>query len=397
MEEIISPQNQLSLSSQILSVNFNQSYTFFTVGTDRGFALYKVDPLQKICERDMGGGIGIAVQLFETNFIGLVGGGRNPRFPTCKFVLWDDYKAPAGDTVVEEVVKDRILNVRLNSKVVAIVTRRHSYLYSLQNMQKICDIKTEDNPDGVCALSSARGNIFLCPGVEIGTVRIYDYVQKVEKIVKCHEHPIKFIALNTTFTLEDSRSDPHSDSMFATASVQGTLIKIFDVEKQSKVKELRRGGDASEIYSVSFSRDSKCLVATSKKCTVHVYSLTKDYENVSSRAGFLGGSYFGSEWSPFAINFTNQSQTANIKPGGKDFQTRNNEVYFHNACLVPIGLASKNDNTNAAVLNSSDTYRLLITSEDGTYAVHDLQFKDTKSIAKVSGLLQDLRVETQKK
>ena len=49
------------------------------------------------------------------------------------------------------------------------------------------------------------------------------------------------------------------------------------------------------------------------------------------------------------------------------------------------------------MVNSSDTYRLLITSEDGTYAVHDLQFKDTKSIAKVSGLLQDLRVETQKK
>jgi len=44
-----------------------------------------------------------------------------------------------------------------------------------------------------------------------------------------------------------------------------------------------------------------------------------------------------------------------------------------------------------------DTYRLIIMSEDGTYAVHDLQFKDTKSIAKFSGLLQELRPLTQSK
>jgi hypothetical protein len=70
--------------SRVLSISFNQSKTFFTLAMDTGFSLYRVNPLEKMCERDLGGGIGIAVQLFETNFFGLVGGGSNPKFPTCK-------------------------------------------------------------------------------------------------------------------------------------------------------------------------------------------------------------------------------------------------------------------------------------------------------------------------
>jgi WD40 repeat protein len=369
----------LTTASPIISISFNQSHTCFTVGTESGYALYRVDPLEKICERDMGGGIGIAVQLFETNFIGLVGGGKNPRFPTCKFVLWDDYKAPLGDMVIEEIVKDRIVGVRLNNDVVALLTRRHAFLYALQDMARIADLKTDNNPDGVCALSSSR-KLFLCPDVEIGTVRIFDYERRATvKSVKCHEHPLKYIALNTTF---DRAAIPTvTDNLFVTASHHGTLLKVFDIDRQNKVKEFRRGGDTSDIYALAFSRDSNCLVATSSKGTVHVYSLSKEFENVASRASMLGGlaSYFNSEWSPFCIDFASSASVQQTRPGGKDFQTTNGPAK-HVACLTPIA--------------NAHTYRLLIVSEEGVYAIHDLQFKDTKAVAKVSGLLQDLRLPT---
>lgn len=374
-----------TLPSQILSINFNQSHSYFTLGTERGFSLYKVDPLEKKCERDLGGPIAIAVQMYESNLFGLVGAEKNAKFPTCKFVLWDDYKEPAGDTIVEVIVADRIVGVRINENVVALVTRRHSMLYSLSNMEMIYDTKTDSNPGGVCALSSARGNIFLCPGIQPGSVRIYDYITKMDKIVKCHEHPLKFIALNTTYAARDSRSSHVADSMFVTASEHGTLIKVFDVEQQTKLMEFRRGGDASEIYSVTFSRDSKCLAATSSKGTVHVYSLSKEFTNVSSRASMFGGlmSYFSSEWSPFSIEFNGGGSNTATGSGTGTVTTGTTATSAstkHVACVIPIG-------------SDGAAHRLLVTAENGAYAVHDLQFKDTKSIAKSHGLLQDLRIK----
>lgn len=370
----------LVLSSKILSIQFNQSQTFFTVGTERGFAFYKVDPLEKKCERDLGGGIGIAAQLYETNFFCLVGGGKNPKFPTCKFVLWDDYK---GEIFVEEVMKDRIVGVRLNHDVCAILTRRHAKLYNMKDMTEKKKIKTHNNPEGVCALSSSRGTFFLCPGLQMGTVNIYDYGKDVERVITCHENPLKYIALNTTYD-DAERAVSNADCIFATASEKGTLIRVFDIQKQSKLLELRRGGDASDVFAINFSRDSKCLSVTSNKGTVHVYSLTKDFENVTSRVNILSGfvSYLGSQWSRFCIDFASSAAAQQQQqPGGKDFQPTNLTLARHMACITPLG----------GELQQTDTYRLLIISEDGSYAIHDLQFKDSKSIAKVSGLLIELK------
>jgi WD40 repeat protein len=367
----------------IQCISFNQGNTTFIAGTDRGFVMYRVNPLEKLSERDLGGGIGIATQLFETNFIGLVGGGDNPLYPVNQFVLWNDYTAPSGSAIATIVEKDKIVAVRLNHDVVAVVTRKAAMLYSLQDMKPIREkIKTAPNPDGVCDLSSTTGTVFLCPGIEVGTVNIVDYKNKTERIVSCCSHPLRSITLNTSPDLSGSSSSVDSmtsvlkatlvqppDSLFATTSQEGTLIRVFDVATQTKLRELRRGTDSCEIYSVRFSPDSRCLTITSSKNTAHVFSLTKDFENQSSRAGWLGG-YFGSEWSSFPIEFAPMSTLA-PQPGGPQFQPRVGPVR-HISCVFPT--------------STTDAFRLVIAAHDGSYAVHDLQFKDHKSIPRTSGM-----------
>lgn len=364
------------------SIQFNQCHSSFLVGTDTGFALYSVNPLKEIYHRDFGGGIGIAVQLFETNFVGLVGGGENPAFPVNVFQLWNDY---TGKVVATRREKDTIVGVRINHDVVAVLTRRHAMIYDLEKMQLLRTMKTGSNPNGVCALSSSKGKVFLCPGMETGTVNIFNYAEGTERTLQCHDSMLRTITMNTTFD-DEKKANSSGDTVFATTSERGTLIRVFDVATQTKLKELRRGHDACDIYNVEFSDDSKCLVVTSSKGNVHVFSLSKDFDNVSSRASFLGGvsSYLGSKWSPFSINFASSATSSTEKPGGKDFQEEPSGPLHHIACVTPM---SKANNKSAG-----DAYQLLILSKDGSYAVHNLLFKDTNSTPVKSGLIQDIEV-----
>jgi hypothetical protein len=361
-------------SSRILTLTFNQEHSTFSTGTSRGFAVYRTFPLCKFFERDMGGAIGIIAPLGRTQYFGLVGApdGAPKGFPVNKFVLWDDQKKKVVAFTEEG---DRIVGLKLNDDVAAVLTRRYAILYSLTTMKPVMNkIKTFLNPRGVCALSSTKNaNYFLCPGPEPGTVNIVDYAAGTERIVNCHRHPLRTLSLNST------------DTNFATTSETGTLVRVYELENQTLLKELRRGSDTCEIYSADFSTDAKCLSATSSKGTVHVYGLHKDFGN---RSSWMMGEYSAYPI-PFALPAMEAPTTANQPTsavGGPQFHTPAGPVR-HIACLtVMAGGGGKQ--------RVSDSYNVLIVSEDGTYAVHSLQFKDGKVIPKTSGRLEELPAQT---
>ena len=71
----------------------------------------------------------------------------------------------------------------------------------------------------------------------------------------------------------------------ASASVKGTLIRIFDTETGRLLHELRRGADRAEIWSLAFSGDSSRIVLASDKGTVHVFNVGDGHEGGGGGGG----------------------------------------------------------------------------------------------------------------
>ncbi len=100
----------------------------------------------------------------------------------------------------------------------------------------------------------------------------------------------------------------------ATASIKGTLIRVFEVSNGNLLCELRRGTNPATIYCINFNATSTLLCVASDHGTIHIFSLEEKNKNKqSSLAGatFLP-KYFSSMWSfskievskfVFVINF----------------------------------------------------------------------------------------------
>ncbi|GJN05697.1 hypothetical protein PR202_ga23350 [Eleusine coracana subsp. coracana] len=61
--------------------------------------------------------------------------------------------------------------------------------------------------------------------------------------------------------------------LLATASMKGTLIRIFNTMDGTRLQEVRRGLDKAEIYSIALSPNVQWLAVSSDKGTVHIFSL----------------------------------------------------------------------------------------------------------------------------
>ena len=86
---------------QILYYNYNSEYSCITLGTNKGFKVYSLNPFSENCINrgkkiykikiiDFEGGIKKVEILRKSNVFGLVGTGKNKDYPLNNVLIWDD-------------------------------------------------------------------------------------------------------------------------------------------------------------------------------------------------------------------------------------------------------------------------------------------------------------------
>jgi len=211
--------------------------------------------------------------------------------------------------VLEVTLPSPVLAVRLKRDTLVAVCRNQIHVFSFPNRcQKLYTLTTKDNPRGLCEISPMRGShnggamdggeFMVFPGYKIGSLQIINmstteqHVSSAPVTINAHQNELYCIAIN------------QQGSMIASASVKGTLIRIWDTVRRVMLVELRRGSDNAVIYCINFSLGDEWLCCSSDKGTVHVFAL-QDYKlNKRSALATIGvpGAYADSQWAFICID-----------------------------------------------------------------------------------------------
>ncbi|KAF2259403.1 WD40 repeat-like protein [Lojkania enalia] len=242
-----------------LSASFNADNSCFSVALESGFRVFTSKSGDLKLAREVGGGIGCAEMLGTTRYIALVGGGKQPKFPQNKVQIWNDATQVVATSLE---FKTPIQRVRISQSHLIVVLLNNVGIYKMTSPpEKVADYETVNNPFGLCSLGK---DIVAFPGRAIGQVKIFDLMSGNISIIPAHESPLRALALN-------QRGD-----LVATASEQGTIIRLWSFPSCTKIAEFRRGVDPAVIFSLSFSPSSTMLAVTSDKSTLHLFDLSPE-------------------------------------------------------------------------------------------------------------------------
>lgn len=375
-------ESQAGRPARFLQIAFNQDDSCFSGASEDGFMIYNTDPLackltKRFQETDenglsgAGGGIGYTRMLYRTNYTALVGGGKRPRYPLNKLVIWDDLQQ--RESVILKFMSP-IRQVFLSRIHIVVVLESAVEVFQFNTTPKRICPSLEISPFGIVdfvvtqtryrresqdsmvngasdAGSSGVNGILAFPSARsVGQVHIADLARLKRNnqnpegtqllptsIIKAHKSPIRFLRLN------------HQGTMVATCSEQGTLIRVFSVHNGSLIKEFRRGSDRADIYEMSFSPKGTKLAVVSDKQTLHIFqiSTTKEAneETTKNKTHALKNlvpsgwkpKYLDSVWSMCSVHLKNPM----LRDGDSDARLRRDR------CKIGWCKYTGNDNSNA--------------------------------------------------
>ncbi|GLT80457.1 hypothetical protein SLA2020_518960 [Shorea laevis] len=271
--------NQSSSSYPILSASFNQDNSGFAISTKNGFKIFD-SSTGRLCYERAAGAFTIVEMLYSSSLLAIVGAGEQPSLSPRRLCL---FNTTTGASLRELNFLTSILAVRLNKKRLVVVLQEKTYIYDSNSLAILVTIDTVPNLKGLCAFSPSLDGCFLAlpASTTKGTVLVYNVMELQSHCeIDAHRSPLAAIALS------------FNGLYLATASEQGTIIRVHMVSEATKSYNFRRGTYPSTIFSLSFGPSKQLpdiLAATSSSGSVHVFSLAFGVNLRAKRTGGLLG------------------------------------------------------------------------------------------------------------
>ncbi|KAK4451088.1 SVP1-like protein 2 [Podospora aff. communis PSN243] len=239
-----------------LSATFNDDCSCFAVGLNTGFCIFDSEECSLQSARDFNAGIGLVQMMGKANILGMVGGGKQPKFAANKLILWDDIRSKP---VLEISLLTPVRGIQLSKERIVVVLQNSVRIYQFAKPPSLLSsYETAHNYWGLCRLSPKR---LAFPGRTTGHIQLVTLGSGSVSIIPAHSSAVRAIELS------------RDGELLATASETGTLIRIFATSSCARIAELRRGIDPATIFSLSFNPSGTMLACTSDKYTLHIFDV----------------------------------------------------------------------------------------------------------------------------
>lgn len=283
---------QPSNTPQVLSLSFSSSRNRFVAGLSDSLRVFRIDNCLTTYEpaanqssnhdsrarSSFDGGIAIAEAL-DDRYIAFVAGGRIPAGRDSAVVFWDSFlEKELSRFELGEPVK----GLRVLGKWMLVVLAERSVVFGYQELlpptpppddSEDEELEQEElkGPNKLHALHSTSHNpyalacltnsLLVLPAQTTGQVQLVPLPSGSKRVLRAHNSAIRCMALSP------------SGNILATASEQGTLIRVFDTRTLDQIAEFRRGIEKAVVFGLAISDGERWVACTSDKGTVHIFDL----------------------------------------------------------------------------------------------------------------------------
>lgn len=194
-------------------------------------------------------------------------------------------------------LKRTIYNVHLTQDKIIIVHDREIIVIGKTSYSTINVISTHLNTaNGLALVSSKEDYLIYTLGVRCGEVVKVSPNTNDHTSFKCHDHEIQCIATDI------------NENYLATASVGGTIIKVYDLTLGDQIFEFRRGTTGATIWDIAISDDLKWLACCSysSRGTVHIFKLDASKNKIEN-----GKTFFNRMFEDYATAYFSKDSIVN--------------------------------------------------------------------------------------
>lgn len=277
---------QASDTPAVLCLTFSTSGKRFLAGLSDGFRVLRADNCLTTFKPAAPMLSGAAVTaLHNDHYFAFVSTRKSDHAGGPSFVQFWDMRL--GREIVRFDLFEAIRGLRISGKFLAVILAERTVVFQYQTLDRQAfnarcasaepvaadEVLTAPNRphslhitcDNMFALASMHEDMLVLPAQSLGQVQVITLKVEIDsstkRVLRAHKTALRCMALSTDGTL------------LATASVQGTLIRVFSTKSLDQTFEFRRGVEQAVINDIAFSPSNRWLACTSDKGTLHVFDL----------------------------------------------------------------------------------------------------------------------------
>lgn len=251
---------------EIYHISINQEHTYLQLGTSEGFIIYKIFPF--ICLINIKIGPIKMIQMANSSKLLLLVGYKDfNEFSPKRIVFWGENEQGKEDIICSSLpFLNNISKIFLNKSYFIVAEGESSHIFDTKKMKNLVSVNFGYLSTWAVTPNSIETDysyIIYSEIENIGYISIYN-ISTFSKITKFKAH-------NSLITNIDINYD---NTLLATSSEKGTIIRIFSIPTGEKCFTFKRGVSNTTLYTIQFGRKNKnILFSYSSNGTIHFFNL----------------------------------------------------------------------------------------------------------------------------